>query len=267
MTSKSRKIALAASARRDSTFQNKLFYTDVSLPLSGPNSIVGRSVVVHDDHAPKQRGNRLACATIYMRHPLTAAVREWRTGSSLSSNVSGSLVFHQENEFDSTDGKVEFYGLNFLASGYHIHKVWVPKNKEFPCSSDSVYGHYNPFDVDISVGPAPQVGTTDQYEVGDLSGKHGLLDGKSMQRLEFTDLNLPIHGQYGIIGRSVVIHKKEKAFRWTCGTIKAEERKERVSETIGIASFHDPRHLVAGFIRLRQFEYKDGSLSDTWIEG
>ena len=37
-------------------------------------------------------------------------------------------------------------------------------------------------------------------------------------------------------------------------------------EMVALASFDDPRHLISGFVRFRQFEYIDGSLSDTWIE-
>lgn len=31
-------------------------------------------------------------------------------------------------------------------------------------------------------------------------------------------------------------------------------------------AFDDPRHAVTGYIRFRQYEYKDGSLSPTWLE-
>lgn len=37
-------------------------YTDSLLPLSGPFSILGKSLVIYDDHGPKARGERLACA-------------------------------------------------------------------------------------------------------------------------------------------------------------------------------------------------------------
>ena len=80
--------------------------------------------MVHDDSAPQQRGNRLGCAVVRVMHPITAAVRSWRTSSSIISNISGSLVLHQESEFDETNGKLDIHGLNSLASGYHVHKVW-----------------------------------------------------------------------------------------------------------------------------------------------
>lgn len=39
----------------------KLF-TDRMLSLSGPNSVVGKSLVIYDDHGPRARGERLACS-------------------------------------------------------------------------------------------------------------------------------------------------------------------------------------------------------------
>ncbi|XP_013776784.1 uncharacterized protein LOC106461508 [Limulus polyphemus] len=263
LTGKSRKITVAA--RKGST-QNKVFYTDVSLPLDGPTGIVGRAIVLHDDLAPHHRGDRLACTLIVPFRGIKASVKTWSVATAVESNVTGLIQFSQETTHDQTYGKVDFRGMAGLASGYHIHEVSVPQDLEFPCTSDAVYGHFNPFQVNVPVGPAPGVGTVDQYEVGDLSGKYGLLDNKNVTRLDFEDSNLPLFGQNGIIGRSVVIHKKERNFRWVCGTIQPDYKKEDVHEYKAIASFDQLESFVEGYVRLRQLEYKDGSLSDTWIE-
>ncbi|CAG2170627.1 unnamed protein product [Oppiella nova] len=265
LTSKSKKLTIAS---HKGSANNKLFYTDTLLPLSGPHwhSIIGRSLVIHDDSAPQQRGDRLGCAVVRVMHSLTAAVRNWRTSSGIVSNISGSVVLHQESPYDETSIKLDLHGLNGFASGYHIHKVWVPIDKEFPCSSDAVYGHYNPFGVDVSVGPFPQIGSVDEYEAGDLSGKFGLLDDRHHERLDLIDLNLDLRGHNTVIGRSIVIHKKEKNFRWVCGTIRCEVKKDMAREVVGLASFDEPRHLISGYIRFRQFQYFDGSLSDTWLD-
>ena len=158
-------------------------------------------------------------------------------------------------------------GLEKQASGFHIHEVRVPEEREFPCSQDSVYDHFNPLNLDSSVTPYPGVGSSDQYQVGDLSGKLGTLDNKDSRRCEYIDTNLPLHGPHSVIGRSIVITKKTKGNRWICGSIEAEAQKDRgAREIIAIASFDDPQHLVSGFIRFRQYEYKDGGVSDTWLE-
>ena len=122
LSAKSKKLTVAAFK---GSVHHKLFYTDTVVPLSGAHwqSVIGRSVVVLDDSAPQQRGNRLACAVIRTQHPLTAAVRTWRTSSGVASNISGALVLHQETQLEPTKTHVELHGLNGLASGYHIHKV------------------------------------------------------------------------------------------------------------------------------------------------
>ena len=43
------------------TDRTQRLWTDTNLPLSGPNSIIGHSLVIHDDNGPKARGDRLAC--------------------------------------------------------------------------------------------------------------------------------------------------------------------------------------------------------------
>lgn len=172
----------------------------------------------------------------------------------------------QSTIYDATYGKLDLAGLDKEASGFHVHEVRISDDKEFPCSQDSVYDHFNPFNLDSSVTPYPGIGSSDQYQVGDLSGKLGLLDDKISQRCEFIDTNLPLHGPNSIIGRSIVIHKKEKGDRWLCGSLEAGERKDSAKEIIALATFDDPQHLISGYIRFRQFEYKDSSLSDTWME-
>lgn len=208
----------------------------------------------------------MACTPIRYVPSITVAVRYWKVGTGVKSNVTGSIVLTQASEYDLTYSKVDLFGLNKLAGGFHVHQVWVPKDKEFPCSNDSVYEHFNPFETDVSIQPSPKAGSEDQYEVGDLSSKYGMLDHQTSFRFQNTDSNLPLHGPNSIIGRSVVIHKKERNFRWLCGTIKPEEPKGGVREIVGLASFDDPRNKITGFIRLIQFEYKDGSTSNTWIE-
>lgn len=53
------RLIIAGVAKEAKTTQR--LFTDANLPLSGPQSIIGRSIVILDDNSPKQRGNRLAC--------------------------------------------------------------------------------------------------------------------------------------------------------------------------------------------------------------
>jgi len=52
--------------------------------------------------------------------------------------------------------------------------------------------------------------------MGDLSGKFGGLEGVTQFEDAYNDTNLPLFGYNSIIGRSVVIQKKQKNARWAC---------------------------------------------------
>ena len=56
----------------------KKFFTDSNLPLSGEASIIGHSIVVHDDHAPEHRGERMACTPIRRLYRHKACIRAKR---------------------------------------------------------------------------------------------------------------------------------------------------------------------------------------------
>lgn len=59
LTAKHGRLVIAGLANEVKTTQR--LFTDTNLPLSGPQSIIGRSFVILDNNSPKQRGNRLAC--------------------------------------------------------------------------------------------------------------------------------------------------------------------------------------------------------------
>lgn len=76
-----------------------------------------------------------------------------------------------------------------------------------------MYEYWNPYNVNVSNTPFPGEGTTDQYEMGDLSGKFGTLENRKKYMKTFNDTMLPLFGATSILGRSIVIHKKEKNLR------------------------------------------------------
>lgn len=51
-----------AGRKRDGSRITRRLFTDILLPLSGPHSILGKSLVLYDDHGPVARGERLACS-------------------------------------------------------------------------------------------------------------------------------------------------------------------------------------------------------------
>lgn len=46
----------------DSDLISRKMWTDPLMPLTGLHSIMGKSLLIYDDHGPKARGERLACS-------------------------------------------------------------------------------------------------------------------------------------------------------------------------------------------------------------
>ena len=65
------------------------------------------------------------------------------------------------------------------------------------------------------------IGTNDQYEIGDLSGKYGTFLNLTSYNGTHLDYNLPLFGKNSIQGRSVVIHKMKvmNSMRWVCADV------------------------------------------------
>lgn len=53
---------LSIAGRKAERDVSRKMFTDVHLPLSGHNNILGKSLVVYDDFGPVARGERLACS-------------------------------------------------------------------------------------------------------------------------------------------------------------------------------------------------------------
>lgn len=251
--------------------RSRLYYVDPFLPLSGPSAIIAKSVVIYDENSPVQRGNRLACSTIKLVHPLKAAIKTWNSGPSIPSAVSGSMTFEQDSATHPTRIKTNLNGFNGNVENYAVHSVWMMNDREFPCSNDSLYEIYDPYDNENSLRLPPSahygtLATVDRVKVGDMSRKHGTFEGLSSVQKTYVDANAPLFAPHSIIGRSLVLRAAVNDFRWVCGNIELDYDKGSSREIIGLASFDDPHSKVAGYVRFTQLEYKDGSLSDTFVQ-
>lgn len=102
--------------------------------------------------------------------------------------------------------------------------------------------------------------------MGDLSGKFGTLDGYEEFETSYNDTQLPLFGYESVIGRSIVVHKKEKNLRWACSTIERGYSPKEAREVRAIASFHNPMGYAYGYIRFTQLIGFDDSQSETIIE-
>lgn len=68
------------------------------------------------------------------------------------------------------------------------------------------------------------------------------------------------------LGRSIVIHKRDRMLRWACSTLERGYSPSEAREIRGIASFHNPLGYAFGYIRFTQLIHNDGSKSDTIVE-
>ncbi|XP_069756192.1 uncharacterized protein cusr isoform X2 [Narcine bancroftii] len=137
--------------------------------------------------------------------------------------VKGTLNFRQVSPFDATEYTVSLNNLRQMATSYHVHNFPVPQRRTPAselCSNNNLGGHWNPFGKISSSPSYPKSAneTHDQYEIGDLSGRHGTLKGHDQFEANFIDWNLPLFGKNSIIGRSIIIHHPNSS-RWVCSTI------------------------------------------------
>uniref|UniRef100_A0A4W6DEU8 Superoxide dismutase copper/zinc binding domain-containing protein n=1 Tax=Lates calcarifer TaxID=8187 RepID=A0A4W6DEU8_LATCA len=119
----------------------------------------------------------------------------------------GQVWFSQAVPQGPTTINVSLMNLNSLAGGYHVHILPIKPGSVDPCSNANILGHFNPLAWNISNSPAPGAGTVDQYEIGDISGKFGMLTGLDQSEAVYMDPDMPLTGPYSIVGRSIVVHR------------------------------------------------------------
>ena len=198
--------------------KTKYFFTDIQLPLSGPQSIVGKSIVIHNNTHPSER---LGCADVILKYPRTAMVNAW-TAADGQGSPTGTITFSQDCVdilSCPTTVHVELSGLKNQVAGYHVHETPTgPDTRQSQlCLGSDTGGHLNPFGAPYPLYPGNS--SLDQYEIGDLSGKFHPLTGTSYST-NVLDINLPMEGPFSIVGRSIVIHRNDiGAARWACGNI------------------------------------------------
>lgn len=193
-------------------------FTDWNLPLFGQNSIVGRSVVLHQPD-----GTRFICSSIGYPGEVTTAKAIFQ------SPVVGTILFTQLKENPYSDVSVFldlYYGRpNTPATQkhhWHIHKYPISTetdNDESCCWSTG--GHWNPYNISTSIS-SYNVNCRPECpfacEIGDLSSKHMMLNlsanvGTLPSKNFFTDTTAWVSGLSSMIGRSVVIHGPDEAGR------------------------------------------------------
>ncbi|XP_046899912.1 uncharacterized protein cusr [Hypomesus transpacificus] len=233
------------------TVGGKLFLTDTTSWVSMSGSLV--------IHGPAMAANRIACANVTTLRKPAARTGPW---FGLPKAAGGQIRFSRLVPQGPTVVSVSLSGLAARAGGYHVHKLPIMQSiSALPCSDANVMGHFNPFSVDISASPTPGTGTVDQYEIGDISGKFGLLTGLNQLQSLYMDGNLPVTGPNSIVGRSLVIHYANGS-RMQCADITPD------NATGGhwVHAKADFVNTLNGTVKLSQQTFDDGSYSDVTLE-
>ena len=206
----------------------KQFYTDTALPLAGDTIFIdNRSIVIH---AENRTGPRIACANITRFNPLEAVVNFNESG------ILGSISFSQTSPYDMTSVTVSLQGLQGMAGGYHVHVYPVSPEGVSSVRCAAAGGHWNPTGITYDPNNTRQL-TSDEYEIGDLSGKFGTLVDLNGISETYLDPNIPLFGPYSIVGRSVVIHRSVDGPRWTCANIELVRPVVQVVTVVNTTSY------------------------------
>nr|KAG5698761.1 hypothetical protein BaRGS_032180 [Batillaria attramentaria] len=184
------------------------FGTDVNLPLTGDNSIVGKSVVLM---SASGGNSRLACASVIRVTPRHAKVDSW------GSTSYGSVSFTQASGVIQQPTTISFnlQSLPETTSGnaYRIHDGSVSSSSSASDRCGNVGSVYDPFSVTPASGG---VVTKDKVPVGDLAAKFGLLMQADVSKT-VQDPSLDLFGLRSVVGRAMTLSSSENVF--ACGDV------------------------------------------------
>ena len=154
LTSKHGNVTVSMATMSQS--KTKAAFTDTNLPLTGANSVIGKSIVLFSSSDPQ---TPFACAKIMKVKPrvLKASFKP-----SVHDGVSGYFKITQSSPFDPSITEIDLTGLKKESQGYHVHNYPMPWQMQYTgsesCAKGYLGGHWNPFGVDVKSSPAPGSG-------------------------------------------------------------------------------------------------------------
>ncbi|KAH8040374.1 hypothetical protein HPB51_010154 [Rhipicephalus microplus] len=196
---------------------------DPTLPLSGPESVVGRMLLARGSD-----GRSLVCANLLpvSSRPLT------RARATLDGALRGSITITRTDQTEDPlgDAYVDLGlcwqdGRNATVDhNWHLHSVPLAPGS-FDCAATK--GHYNPHHVDT--GPAYgcqcSVHAPLRCEAGDLAGRQGTVSVPNcrtgLARYHFADSHVSLSGPTSVIGLPIVFHESHFSMpRVACANLK-----------------------------------------------
>lgn len=176
--------------------------TSLVLPQIALESFASVYVVVYSEFNVDEP---IGCAPLKFVKPRTA------TTKFNAATVQGSVLFQQDSPFDVTLVRVNLAMPNSDAQSYGIDELpmIIRRKSDTRVCPNIREIIFNPQHVEPSSVPAEGEATSDQYAVGDLSGKYGSLAGKANEKLTVSDFNLPLFGANSIVGRALTVYSSD----------------------------------------------------------
>jgi len=203
--------------------QSKIFITDEYVDLSGPFSVMDRSVVIH------QGKGRLACANILQLHP--------RQVTTQFKKLNMELKLKQNSPFDSTEVSFIKSNLTFTPSVMKVLQVNadIDNSGKYKCSNLEKLETYSPY--------------LNASGSGDLN-----LSFEEMTQSS----NLPLFNQLSVSGRGVIITSNQPEDKSDCGSL--EETSVGSAKATATVTFNKE---IEGTIKFSQLIYENGAESIT----
>ena len=224
-------LTLTATTRR----QILRLPADPIIELTGPDRIVGRSIVIHGEG-----GARIACATITPAE-ITPCEPPAPTSQNAEIGMAAFALFQHPLGCIPADCEV-FFSLTFTdianigtAGGTHTRVGLSVPGGVFPDDAGGWHVHVDPInvdgaDVDAVCGAAATgghydpdcFGSASHAAIGELTHRHGPLPQTQTGDTKiWIDSHLPLRGSKSIVGRSIVVHSTaDGSPRIACATIE-----------------------------------------------
>ncbi|KAL8560267.1 hypothetical protein ACOMHN_005998 [Nucella lapillus] len=220
------------------------FFTDVSLPLQGSQSVLGKSVVLK---ASGGGSGALACANLLKVWPQVVLADTW------GGQKYGTVTFSQQVGVVQAPTTISL-DLKYLS----VHNMVVSTISNKPVASGgnrcaSLGGVYNPYEV-TSPGT-----TKDKIAVGDLAAKFGSMAGTAVSGITWVDPSLDVWGPRAVTGRAISLSDSGR----TVGCAALQPKMVSGGRLFKARAVFTGE--VLGDIMLTQYVYPDGAMTPTTV--
>ena len=233
----------ANTAQQNYTNQNLM------IPMMGPYSIMGRTLVLYSGNASK------ACALITPTQSILTAVGYFKAP------VAGSVYLRQVEEHSDTTVFANLFYVNDAELQKQFH--W---QIQASTSCNNLSAIFNPDNTDRKNCSQKR---HENCPIGDLTSKHGNVTvsmatkSQSKTKSAFTDTNLPLSGDNSVIGKAIVLFSTDDPQTpFACAHIM--KVKPKVVKVSFKPDVHDG---VSGIFKISQASPFDPSITEIDVTG